>query len=346
MEPVELLRTVVNGSDTLSMDDARDLMRSLLTGEFSENEMLDLLTALHERGETAAELAGFADAMRSAAVKLPLIDAERDTLVDTCGTGGDGSGTFNISTGVALVSCAAGARVAKHGNRAVTSRCGSADVLAALGIETEHTPESAVASLRANGFAFLLATRMHPAMKIVAPVRRALPFRTVFNLLGPMSNPAGARRQVIGVYSAQAVPLVAEALAFSGHMHHAMVVHGAGGLDELSLSGESIVAEVKGSEVTQYTIRPEDAGLAESQDALQGGDAETNAGILKSIFAGERGPRRDVVLFNAAAVLVTASLANSLREGMKRAAEAIDNGRVRSLLQRSQVLHQHGRVDP
>lgn len=333
MEPVDLLQTVTNGGDTLSMDDARSLMQALLTAEFSENEMSALLSALHERGETAAELAGFSDAMRSAAVKLPLTDAERDMLVDTCGTGGDGSGTFNISTAVALVACAAGARVAKHGNRAVTSRCGSADVLAALGIPVEHTPESATASLRGHGFAFLLATRMHPAMKIVAPVRRALPFRTVFNLLGPMSNPAAARRQVIGVYSAEAVPLVAEALAISGHMQHALIVHGAGGLDELSLSGKSIVAEVKGTELRQYTLRPEDAGLSPSQDALQGGNAEENAAILRGIFAGGFGPRRDVVLLNAAAVLLVAGLASDLLEGAALASAAIDAGKVELLVE-------------
>ena len=337
MDPVDSFQTVVNGGDTLCMDDARALLEALLAGAFSETEMSALLSALHERGETATELAGFAEAMRSTALKLPLTDAERDTLVDTCGTGGDGSGTFNISTAVALVACAAGARVAKHGNRAVTSRCGSADVLAALGIRTEHTGDSATAALRARGFAFLLATRMHPAMKIVAPVRRALPFRTVFNLLGPMANPAGARRQVIGVYSAQAVPLVAEALAFSGHMQHGMVVHGAGGLDELSLSGESIVAEVKGTDVVQYTLHPGNAGLALSQDALQGGDAQENAAILRSIFAGEQGPRRDIVLLNAAAVLRVGGLATDLRAGVQTAAQAIDSGAVTRLLERLQA---------
>ncbi len=332
MEPIELLSSVVHGGDALQFQDAHGLMAALLDGEFSEAEMADLLTALHERGETAAELAGFADAMRSAAVKLPLTDAERDTLVDTCGTGGDGSGTFNISTAVALVASATGAKIAKHGNRAVTSRCGSADVLEALGIRTDHTPKSAAESIRQHGFAFLLATRMHPAMKIVAPVRRSLPFRTVFNLLGPMTNPAGARRQVMGVYSADAVPLVAEALATGGHMTHALVVHGAGGLDELSLAGQSVVAEVKGSDFTEYTLTPEDAGLTLSNDALSGGDAEENAAILRSIFAGEAGPAREIVLLNAAAVLVTASLAVDLRQGAKRAAEAIDTGLVTALL--------------
>lgn len=333
MKTVDLLQNVVNGGDALTFADARTLMTGLLTGEFSEAEMAALLTALHERGETATELAGFADAMRTASVKLPLTDAERDTLVDTCGTGGDGSGTFNISTAVALVACAAGAKIAKHGNRAVTSRCGSADVLEALGVRTDHTPESAAASIREHGFAFLLATRMHPAMNIVAPVRRSLPFRTVFNLLGPMTNPAGARRQVIGVYSAQAVPLVAEALAAGGHMTHALVVHGAGGLDELSLTGESIIAEVTGSEVRHYSTAPAKAGLQSSQDALQGGDATANASILRDIFAGERGSRRDIVLLNAAAVLKVSGSVDDLQQGVKAAAFAIDNGSVTKLVQ-------------
>lgn len=334
MEPTELLRSVIDGGEALLFDDARAVMAGLLQGDFSEHDMVALLSALHERGETAAELAGFADAMRSAAVKLPLSDAERDVLVDTCGTGGDGSGTFNISTAVALVACAAGANIAKHGNRAVTSLCGSADVLDALGIRTDHSPESAVESIRRHGFAFLLATRMHPAMKIVAPIRRSLPFRTVFNLLGPMTNPAGARRQVIGVYSAQAVPKVAEALAVGGHMAHAMVVHGEGGLDELSLMGLSVAAEVRGSNVTALQIQPQDAGLQRSQDALEGGDAVANAAILRAIFAGERGSRRDVVVLNTAAVLVVAGLSSGLREGALLAGETIDRGQVKALLAR------------
>ncbi|MEK6397972.1 MAG: anthranilate phosphoribosyltransferase, partial [Terriglobus sp.] len=291
-------------------------------------------TALHDRGETAAELAGFSAAMRAAAVLLPLTEAERARAVDTCGTGGDGSGTFNISTTVALVAAAAGVTVAKHGNRAITSRSGSADVLAALGVETEHMPESAVASLREFGFAFLLAPRMHPAMKVVAPVRKSLPFRTVFNLLGPMSNPAGTTRQVLGVYSPEAVDMVAEAMAVSGHMEHALIVHGDGGLDELSLSGESVVAEVRGDQIRRYTVVPEDAGLQRSQDALLGGDAMENAAILRGIVAGETGPKRDIVLLNAAAVLLVAGEAADLREGARIAAETIDRGKAEAFLAR------------
>lgn len=329
----QLLLSITAEGEALPFDDARDLMQALLAGEFSEQEMTDLLTTLHERGETAAELGGFAQAMREASIHLPLTDAERDTLVDTCGTGGDASGTFNISTATALVAAAAGARVAKHGNRSITSRCGSADVLEALGIRIEHTPESAAEAIRQHGFAFLLATRMHPAMRIVAPVRHALPFRTVFNLLGPMTNPAGARQQVLGVYSAQAVPLVAEALAASGHMHAALVVHG-DGLDELTLTGESTAAWVRGSDLELRRVSPADAGLPQSNDDLQGGDAQQNAAILRRIFSGEPGPSRDIVLFNAAAVLQVAGLAADLHQGREQAARAIDSGAVLGLLER------------
>lgn len=340
MPPDELLRSVTAAGDALSFSDARDLMQALLSGEFSEVEMTDLLTTLHDRSETATELAGFADAMRSASLHLPLTDAERDTLVDTCGTGGDGSGTFNISTAVALVAAAAGAKVAKHGNRSITSRCGSADVLEALGIPIEHTPESAVEALRRHGFVFLLATRMHPAMRIVAPIRRALPFRTVFNLLGPMTNPAGARRQVMGVYNAEVVPLVAETFAAGGHMLSAMVVHGQG-TDELALSGESTVATVQGTDVRLYTMRPQDAGIAPSNDTLQGGDAGQNAAILRAIFSGEGSgetiaPHRNVVVLNAAAVLQTAGIATDLLECRAIAEHAIDSGAVARLVAKLQ----------
>ncbi len=312
----------------LPAEEADALMTALLSGLLSAAEMTQLLTGLHHRGVTAPELAGFSAAMRAAAVTLPLTEAERDFLVDTCGTGGDGRGTFNISTAVALVAAAAGVPVAKHGNRKVTSACGSADVLEALGIPIAHTPQSAVDTLRRSGFAFLLATEMHPAMRAVVPVRRALPFRTVFNLLGPMTNPAGARRQVIGVYAPEMVPLVAEALALSGYMQHALVVHGDGGMDELSLSGPSIVAEVRGATVRHHRWSPEDAGLAPSLDPLAGSDATGNAAILRRIFAGQTGPARDIVVLNTAAVLLVAGKAATLREGAALAQAVIDAGLV------------------
>jgi anthranilate phosphoribosyltransferase len=260
-------------------------------------------------------------------------------LLDTCGTGGDASGSFNISTAAALVAAAEGARIAKHGNRAVTSQCGSADVLEALGIPIDLAPQAAADALRRHGFCFLLAPAHHPAMKAVMPVRRALGVRTVFNVLGPMLNPAGARRQVMGVYSSRLVPVVAEALALLG-TEHAMVVHGDGGgahgpsgQDELAISGPSEIAEVREGRVSQYTVTPEQFGLQRAPvSALQGGDAAANAAILTAIFAGERGPRRDVVLLNAAAVLVTAGLAVEIAAGLALAAQAIDDGKVISLV--------------
>jgi anthranilate phosphoribosyltransferase len=286
------------------------------------------------RGETAAEVAGFAQELRAVATTLPLTEAEREVLVDTCGTGGDGSGTFNISTAAALVAAAAGAKVAKHGNRAITSRCGSADVLEALGVPTELEPEEAAEALREHGFCFLLAPAHHPALRAVMPVRKAMGVRTVLHVLGPLLNPAGARRQVMGVYAKRLVPLVGEAMTRLGTTH-AMVVHGDGGLDELALSGPSDIAEVRGGSVTELVVTPEQMGFARAGvEELAGGDAAANAEILRKIFAGERGPRREMVLLNAAAVLAVAGVTAKLREGAARAAEAIDSGAVVRLVQR------------
>jgi anthranilate phosphoribosyltransferase len=284
------------------------------------------------RGGTPEEIAGFAEAMRHVAKTLPLTDAERDELVDTCGTGGDASGTFNISTAAALVAAAAGAKVAKHGNRAVTSTCGSADVLEALGIPTALEGEAAADALRAHGFVFLLAPAHHPAMKAVMPVRRALGVRSVFNVLGPLLNPAGARRQVMGVYAGRLVQTVAAAMALLD-TRNALVVHGDQGLDELSLSGPSMVAEVVEGGVQMRTIAPEELGLERAPlEALQCRGTGESAEVLRRVFAGERGPRRDVVLLNAGAVLMVAGLAGTLSAGVELAAETIDAGRVRELV--------------
>ena len=307
-----------------------------------------LLSSLALRGEAPAEIAGFVDAMRAAATPVPLNQAERALLVDTCGTGADLSGTFNISTAAALVAAAAGATVAKHGNRAVTSLCGSADVLEALGIPIALTPADGAAALRRHRFAFLHAPALHPAMKAVMPVRRALGIRTIFHLVGPLSNPAGARAQVMGVYSAHLVPIVAEAMRLLG-ARHAFVVHGASdaasgggtGIDELSISGPSQIAEVRGDDVTFYRLTPEQVGLESAPTgSLRGGDAAANAAILRSIFAGEPGPRRDVVLLNAAAVLIAAGVVPSpttgsheaFRAAIAIAARAIDSGSVTTLV--------------
>jgi anthranilate phosphoribosyltransferase len=327
------LRRIIEQRETLSQEDASALMQQILEGQASDVELAGLLGALAGRGETAAEIAGFAATLRTAAHMLPLDSAEQLELVDTCGTGGDASGSFNISTAAALVAAAAGAKVAKHGNRAVTSRCGSADVLEALGIPIQLSPADAAQALRTHGFCFLLAPAHHPQLKAVMPVRRALGVRTVLHVLGPLLNPAGARRQVMGVYQSRLVPLVAKAMTLLG-IQHAMVVHGDGGLDEIALSGPTEIAEVRDGEVRQSVITPEELGLRSAPlRALAGGDADDNALILRAIFRGEDGPPRDVVLLNAAAVLVVSGLAVDVRAGIALAARAIDSGAVTRLVE-------------
>jgi len=327
------LRRIVEGRETLALEEAAALMRRILAGEASEIEIAALLGALAGRGETAAEIAGFALAMREVATTLPLTVAEQTELVDTCGTGGDASGSFNISTAAALVAAAAGAKVAKHGNRAITSKCGSADVLEALGIPVGLAPEAATDALRRHGFCFLLAPSHHPAMKAVMPVRRAMGVRTVLHVLGPLLNPAGARRQVMGVYSARLVPLVAEAMTMLG-VKHALVVHGDGGLDEIALSGASEVAEVRDGTVKPYVLAPEEFGVTRAPvSTLAGSDAFGNAAILTDVFSGNAGPKRDIVVLNAAAVLMTAGLAKDICEGIGLASQAIDSGAVTRLVQ-------------
>lgn len=332
------LRRIIERHELLSRTEAAELLGAILRGEANELELAALLAAFATRGETAAEIAGFVDAMRAAATTIPLSAEERQTLVDSCGTGGDHSNTFNISTAAALVAAAAGATVAKHGNRAVTSRSGSADVLEALGIPVQLSTEATADALRRYRFAFLHAPSLHPAAKVVIPVRRALGIRTIFNILGPLANPAGADAQVMGVYSAHLVPLVAEAMVLLG-TRHAFVVHGytganaPGGMDELSISGPSQLAEVHGGVVTLSTIMPEDLGLNRAPIAtIAGSDGLHNAGILRAIFAGEPGPRRDVVLLNAAAVLVAADRAVDLAAGLKLATQAINSGAVTELV--------------
>jgi anthranilate phosphoribosyltransferase len=332
------LRRLIEQRASLTREEARDLMRLVLQMRASDIEIATILGALAARGETSEEIAGFVDAMREAATVVPLHESERAQLVDTCGTGGDGANTFNISTGAALVAAAAGAKVAKHGNRAVTSKSGSADVLEVLGIPVGLPPEEGAAAIRQQGFAYLHAPAMHPAMKAVMPIRRAIGVRTIFNLLGPLSNPAGARAQVMGVYAADRVPVVAEAMGLLG-VRHAFVVHGyvdserSAGMDELSVSGPSMVAEVRDGAVAYSTLMPEDVGVERSPIAmLRGGDALENANILRAVFAGKPGPCRDVVVLNAAAVLVTAGWALDLRAGVALAQQTIDSGAVLSLL--------------
>lgn len=328
------LRRLLEDRATLARAEASALLTLILAGEATDAEIAAILGALAARGETAEELAGFADATRAAATPFPLDDAQRSQLVDSCGTGGDGADTFNISTAAALIAAAAGAKVAKHGNRAVSSRCGSADVLEALGVPIDLSPEAAAAAIRAHGFAYLHAPAMHSSVKAVAAARRALGVRTVFNVVGPLTNPASAPAQVMGVYAAERVALVAEAMVLLG-TRHAFVVHGfvddtrTTGMDELSISGPSIFAEVREGSVTRRTIAPEEFGIERAAIAtLRGGDAGANAAILRAIFAGEPGPCREVAVLNAAAVLVTAGRAGELEAGVAMARETIDSGGV------------------
>ena len=331
--PVQVeLRRVVEDRETLTRGEATTLMQRILSGEIPEMELAALLGAMAGRGETAAEIAGFAQLLRAMATPLPLSEDERATIVDTCGTGGDGSGTFNISTAAALVAAAAGAKVAKHGNRAITSRCGSADVLEALGIPTELEPPEAADTLRRYGFCFLLAPAHHPALKGLMPIRRAIGVRTILHVLGPLLNPAGVRRQVMGVYAGRLVPAVAQAMVLLGTTH-GIVVHGHQGLDELSLSGPSEVAIVHEQSVKLDVVSPEAFHLRNAPlSELAGGDALANANILRAIFTGERGPRRDIVLLNAAAVLIVAGVAKDLAAGIALAGETIDSGAVVRLI--------------
>ena len=326
------LRRILEQRETLSRPEASALMESILAGHASDIELAALLGALAARGETSAEIAGFASTLRSASNPLPLNDIERSELVDTCGTGGDASGSFNISTAAALVAAAAGAHVAKHGNRAVTSLCGSGDVLEALGIPIQLSPTQAAEAIRNQHFAFLLAPSHHPQLKAVMPVRKALGVRSILHILGPLLNPAGARRQVMGVYQSRLVPLVANAMTLLD-IQHAMVVHGDGGLDEIALSGPSEIAELRNGHVTQYTITPEQFGLSRAPlESLTGGNAAVNALILNGIFFGKPGPPRDVVLLNAAAVLVVAGLSPNLSDGILLAGTTIDSGAVNHLV--------------
>ncbi len=326
----DVLARIVDG-ETLDREEARSVMQLIMRGEATPAQIAGFLVALRIRGETVDEIAGFAAAMRAAANP---IDLETSGLVDTCGTGGDGADTFNISTAAALVAAAAGVRIAKHGNRAVSSACGSADVLEALGVTLVADQESLRRSLAGAGLAFLFAPSQHPAMKHAVGPRRELGLRTVFNLLGPLTNPAGARRQVVGVYDPALVRPLAEVLGQLG-ADRALVVHGAGGMDELSLLGATEVAEWNGEEVRTYSVEPEDAGLTRAGAAeLAGGSAPDNAAIVRSILAGEPGPRRDIVLLNAGAALQVGGAAETLSQGVEAAGKAIDSGAASNTLER------------
>ncbi len=320
------LAAVVDGG-TLSLDDARAAMGAVMDGEATPSQLAALRVALRMRGETVEELAGFAAAMRDRVVR---VEAPEGT-VDTCGTGGDRSGTFNISTTAALIAAGAGVPVAKHGNRAITSRSGSADVLEALGVRTDHDAVSAARALRERRFAFLLAPAFHPAIRHAGPTRREIGIRTAFNLLGPLTNPAGARRQLVGVADPAVAPRIAEVLRLLG-AERALVVHGAA-IDELPLDGSGVIFDVNPERVERIEVSAKDLGLAETPTAsLAGGMPAENATLIERVLDGERGPRRDVVLLKAAAAFIASGRVTSLAAGIDLAAATIDSGDASQLL--------------
>jgi len=337
----ESIDTVVSGQ-SLSMEDASLVMREIMEGEATPAQLGAFLTALALKGETTQEIAGMAKVMREMALQVK-VDGE---LIDTVGTGGDGKNTFNISTATAFVAAGAGLKVAKHGNRAASGSCGSADVLEALGVQIELSPEAVAQCVNEVGVGFMFAPAFHPAMRYAGPVRREIGIRTVFNILGPLTNPAGAQTQLLGVAFPELGGIMAEVLGFLGS-HHAMIVHGHGGLDEISLSGDTSVWEVRGGEVEEWTLHVEDTGLPETPiEAIRGGTKEENAATMRRLFQGEQGPVRDMVLLNSAGVLMVGDKAESIRKGVEMSAGIIDSGAALAKLdQMIEVTQRLGQPD-
>ena len=340
MKLLDALHRIVQHKAGLSREEAHAAMEELLEGKASDAQIAAFLTALAMKGETVEELVGFALAIRAHAAPLGsagaeeyLAGTERDALVDTCGTGGDASGTFNISTATAFTVAGAGVRVAKHGNRSVTSRCGSADVMEQLGVNISLPPSRMRDAIREVGIAFLFAPAVHAAMKYGAPARRQLRLRTVFNMLGPLTNPAGATAQIVGVYEKAVVRKVANALKEMG-LRRGFVVHGDDGLDEITTTARTLVAEVSDARVETYWLAPEDFGVPRARmEDLAGGDAEENARLVTRVLEGKPGPHRDVVLVNAAAALVAAGRAENFARGMELAHQSLDSGAALGKLQ-------------
>lgn len=346
MTIIEATRKVRDGAH-LSREEARAAMHQLLEGGIPDSEIANFLVALREKGEQAVELAGFAEVMRARAAQyletagVEFSKLRRDgPLLDTCGTGGDGRGTFNVSTATALVAAAAGVRVAKHGNRSISSQCGSADVLEALGVSLELPLHAIPACLEEAGIVFLFAPQLHLSMKHVMNARRSLKSKTVFNLLGPLTNPLQASAQLVGVYDRRYTPVIAEVLREVG-TSRALVVTGYDGMDEITTTGPTQASEANEGSVHSREILPEDFGLKRvHKEALRGGDAETNAALMRRVFEGRRDAYRDVVLANASAALVVAGAASGFLEGVERAAEAIDSGAAAETLRRLAHLSQ------
>jgi len=329
----EAIAALVDGR-SLTEAEAAAVMEEIMSGEATPAQFGAFVTALRLKGETVDEIAGMARVMREKARRVHV----EGVLLDTCGTGGDARGTFNVSTAAAFVAAGAGARVAKHGNRAMTSRCGSADVLEALGARIDLSPEQVKACLEETGVGFMFAPSFHPAMKFAAGPRREIGVRTVFNILGPLTNPAGAACQVLGVAEASLAETMAQVLARLGS-RRALVVHGRDGLDEMSISGPTLVCELVEGCVRRYEVTPQEVGLALSDAAsVAGGTPEENAAALREVLAGRPGPQRDIVLLNAAAGLVALERAAALAEGVAQAAEAVDSGTARKRLERFVAL--------
>jgi anthranilate phosphoribosyltransferase len=332
---LEALRRVADCRESLSREEARAVTTEILSGKCTDAQIAALLVALHMKGETVEEIVGFAEAIRAAATPLNLhlnstvVDVSgtgREALVDTCGTGGSASATFNISTATAFVVAGAGVRVAKHGNRSISSKKGSADVMEALGVNIQLSPDRLAACLEEVGIAFLFAPAMHSAMKYVQPARRELKIRTIFNLLGPLTNPANASGQVVGVYSLDLVEKVAEALSMLG-LHRGLVVHGLDGLDEITLTDATRVAEIRDGTVRTYEVTPEEFGMPRATlDDISGGDSAANAVLIRKVLNGDKSPRRDVVLLNAAAALACAGKADHIADALPLAIQSLDSG--------------------
>jgi anthranilate phosphoribosyltransferase len=326
----EAIAKLVDGK-SLAEEEAASVMEEIMTGEATPAQLAAFVVALRLKGETVDEIAGMARVMRAKALRVPY---EGSLLLDTCGTGGDGSGSFNVSTAAVFVAAGAGAVVAKHGNRAMTSQCGSADVLEALGAKIDLSPEQVASCLRDAGVGFMFAPNFHPAMRFAAGPRREIGVRTVFNVLGPLTNPAGAQAQVLGVASAALAEKMARVLERLG-CRHALVVHGEDGLDEMTLTGSTLVHELKDGALRSYHVAPEDVGLSHAQGrTVKGGSPEENATALRAVLGGQRGPLRDIVLLNSAAGLVAADIAAHLAKGVSLAAAAIDSGAATRSLER------------
>jgi len=331
---VEALHRVADCRESLSREEARAVTSEILSGKCTDAQIAALLVALHMKGETVEEIVGFAEAIRAVATPLNLhrnstVDVSgtgREALVDTCGTGGSASATFNISTATAFVVAGAGVRVAKHGNRSISSKKGSADVMEALGVNIQLSPDRIAACLEEVGIAFLFAPAMHSAMKYVQPARRELKIRTIFNLLGPLTNPANASGQVVGVYALDLVEKLAEALSMLG-LHRGLVVHGLDGLDEITLTDATRIAEIRDGTVRTYEVTPEEFGMPRATlDEISGGDSAANAALIRKVLDGYKSPRRDVVLLNAAAALVAAGEADHIGDAIPSATQSLDSG--------------------